>query len=424
MLRMITCLLVGCMIGCGQRPEHNNVATTRRDSARVEIVTNDRRAFDTTTMQWRVDAAPTTSIGGNESDPQQHFEFIFAARRLSDGRVVVATQSELRWFSASGAYLMTSSRAGDGPGEFRYLQTLYRRNGDTLVAADQAGQRVSTFGPDGAFIRESRLDWQRFRSLGRWAECESGLLPDGSRFACAPDSTIPPSATNRANRMVKPGWSSPGPGHLRQLQRTHIIPPSLDRTYRISIVAGIEQFGVPIGRNDATAFASHPFYSRSVLAAGGEPMRIVTMLNPDYRLEVWTPAGQLERVINMNGARRTPTPLERTAARDEVTRRLSRQVDPALLSNAVTQVEVPDSLPAAVDLAISSENEIVVTRDAWLPATTRTLVDVFSGRGAFIGWFQLPPSTRIFEVGSDYVLVARYDEHDVPHVEVYRLHRQ
>jgi hypothetical protein len=319
---------------------------------------------------------------------------------------------------------MTSSRAGDGPGEFRYLQTLHRRDGDTLVAADQFGQRVSTFGPDGAFVRESRLDWQRFRSLGRWAECANGLLPDGSRYACALDSTIPLSATNRASRMVKPGWSSPGAGRLRELRRTHIIPPSLDTAYRIGVVAGIESFGVQIGRSDATAWVSHPFYSSSALAAGGQPMRIVTMLNPNYRLDVWTPQGRLERVINMNGARRAPTPLERTAAREAVTRRLARQVDPALLSNAVSQVEVPDSLPAAVNLVVSGENEIVVTRDAWLPATTRTVVDVFNERGEFVGWFQLPPSTRIFEVGRDFVLVARYDEDDVPHVEVYRLHRK
>jgi len=50
--------------------------------------------------------------------------------------------------------------------------------------------------------------------------------------------------------------------------------------------------------------------------------------------------------------------------------------------------------------------------------------DVFDRSGRWLGELALPPRTRLLDVGRDYLLGVRLDDDDVPHVEVYRLHRQ
>ncbi|MBL0170629.1 MAG: hypothetical protein IPP90_07840 [Gemmatimonadaceae bacterium] len=392
------------------------------DSAGVAIVTNQRPSW-TATSGWHVDSVPITSIGGDDRDIHQQFQYVGAARRLSDGRVVIATANDFRWFDANGKYLMTSSRAGDGPGEFRYLSTLHRAVGDTVIAGDGMGRRVSTFGPDGVFIREQRLDLSRFAALGRWEECASALLPDGSRYTCKSDPTIPATLSNRPSRMVKPGWSSPGPGHLRQLKRTYLVPATLDTAYPMGIVAGIEQFGVRSGTN-GEVFLQHPFYSYSLIASGGHPMRIVSITNPDYRIEIWTPKGTLERVILRTNGRRAPTREERADARAQMLTMHRRMADPVTLARLVDAVPTPDSLPAAVGLVVSDSGEIVVQREGFPAGPRASAFDVFGADGRWLGAFQFAPRTLLIEVGIDYLLTVRLDADDAPHVEVLRLHRR
>ena len=103
-------LIFAAACGANLSPDVASVSVT--DSAGVAIVAN-RRPQWTTTSGWHVESEPVTSIGGDERDTHQHFQYVAAARRLSDGRVVIATESDFRWFDANGKYLMTSGRAGD-----------------------------------------------------------------------------------------------------------------------------------------------------------------------------------------------------------------------------------------------------------------------------------------------------------------------
>jgi hypothetical protein len=401
------------LAGCSQSaPRANAPQFTARDSAGIEVVDNLSSAGAT----WQVDSVPTTAIGSDEGDPHAQFTRIVAAHRLSDRRVAVATDKGVLLFGADGKFVRAVAGAGEGPGEFRDVEGLTRLRGDTLVVADFLGRKVAHFTPDGTLLREEHLDGARFNRLASWGECKTEYLPDGSRLACAVDAAIPKTETNR-----DPPGRDPGPGLLRQLKRMYIVSPTLDTAYKLGVEAGIEQFGVKGPQQ--TMFFMHPFYSWSLVAAGGAPMRVVSMTNPAYVIEVWTPQGKLERIIRRPNGRRAPTPAERTGALATLHKEASRYRDTTGIDAILAAVPMPDSLPAAVALMVSDSGLIFVMREGMLSGQTSTRLDVFDRQGHWLGVLALPPRIRLLEAGADYLLYARFDQDDVPHIEVHRMTR-
>lgn len=64
-----------------------------------------------------------------------------------------------------------------------------------------------------------------------------------------------------------------------------------------------------------------------------------------------------------------------------------------------------------------------MAREGNLSSHTLSLYDVFSATGEWLGEFRLPRRSSISEVGADYMLIVRLDDNDVPHAEVFRLHK-
>ncbi len=89
----------------------------------------------------------------------------------------------------------------------------------------------------------------------------------------------------------------------------------------------------------------------------------------------------------------------------------------------IAAVPTPDSLPAAVAILVDSAGQIMVMREGMRTGQTATLVDVFNPQGHWLGVLHLPRRVRLMEAGSDYLLYARFDEDDVPHIEVHRMSR-
>jgi hypothetical protein len=423
--RSAFCLLSVLSVSCVEgESSADGAPSAGRDSAGVHLVDNGTPVWADGTG-WKVDSVPLTSVGGDDTDLQQQFRSISAALRMANGNVAIAADNELRLFAPDGRYLRTLARQGSGPGEFRSLQDVWRLAGDSLLATQSlagGGMKNVLIGPDGALVREEQPNVDRYRALGPWAECMSLVLPDRSRITCQDDPTIPLSATNRGNTMDARGYASPGPGMLRRLKRQHVLSPSLDTSYRLGITAEPEQFGVLLN-GQYLGFSMHPLYSRSLTAAGGSPLRIVTFMNPGYELQVWTPTGRLETIIRRVGARRATSEQERKDALDEVlTMTRSESQDPALLAQ-MAAIPMPDSLPAAVSLTVAATGEMLVMREGLLPSQRQSLYDVFDRTGAWLGVLRLPRHTRITDVGRDYLLVIRNDDRDGPRAEVLRLYR-
>lgn len=406
---LVTCLTAGAL-GCAAEPATPPNVT--RDSAGLTIVESRAPLWDSSST-WRVPAAPRLVIGPrSESDTARQFTRITGVTRLTSGAIVVldAATTDLRWFDHTGLHLRTVRFRGPGPGELPFAFALIRLPGDTLVV--HGGARPSKalfFSPTGDFVREEVMDEQRFRAAGRWGECPSLILPDKSRLVCQdlPGATpLPPD---------------PGPGALRHFQQFVRISWDANELDTLGRYGGIEQHGLDLGQK-WTFFVVHPFHARSYLAVGGDSLRIASAPNPDYSIELWRPRGGLDRIVRRPGARRAPTERERAGAID-LMRDWNRGADSAQMARIMSDVPVPDSLPAVSGLALSSSGELFVMREGLLRGQDRSAWDVFDREGRFLGALHFPAAFTVREVGPDYILGVRLNEFDVPAIEVYSLQR-
>jgi hypothetical protein len=404
-------LMLGCALACHERP--NVPARVERDSAGIPIVDNAEPIWKPD-GGWVIERQPVLRLDGDVTLGQPRH--VIAVDRLSNGDVVVLLDQEVRWFDRAGHLRRTIARQGDGPGEFRELYDLDVTPGDSVAVYGAGGEaKLAVYTPDGAVAREARIDfsWMSRRGLGACGMVEfAGRLPIG----CRPDSSIAPSTTNRHG-------GDPGPGLVRQLSRVFYLPSGEDTAFALGLDIGIESFGIATGQ--ANRYYTHPLRVSSQMAFGGRAPRIVMAANPEYRVEVWTLRGKLERIITRPQGRRPPTERERI----DVDETMKRWYGPGGIwayprdGDQYRLVPMPDSLPAVLNLAVDDGGNIFVTRDGSLPSDTASTIDVFDSTGRWLGAMSAPPRIKIFAVTDTDIVIRRQDADDVPSVEVYRLHR-
>jgi hypothetical protein len=184
--------------------------------------------------------------------------------------------------------------------------------------------------------------------------------------------------------------------------------------------AGIEQYGIRVSA-ERTLFVIHPFYSRSYLSGAGNPARVAIAFNPAYNVEVWTTDGKLERLIRRPDARRAPSPEEKAAVYSFVERYLDN--DPITVDRVLAEIPEPDSLPAIAGLVMGQDGAVLVQSAGWRESEPQSLFDVYDSTGRWMAEWRLPRQARALAMGTDYILVVRRAENDIPLVEVYRIRR-
>jgi hypothetical protein len=405
---------------CGN-DQGSQTQATIRDSAGVAIVENTGPGWGSETG-WRVSPEPVLRIGsvdaampsvGGPAGPAENFSYVLGATRLSDGTVVVldGQSAEVRWFASDGAHVRTRGGRGGGPGEFRSARGLVRLPGDSVLVQGGRWKQV-LFSPNGDLLRDEATDLDRYRALGMTGECATLTLPDRSVLACQPIPGGPP----------RPGIGGPQPppGLYRSYDRLFLVPWTLDSAVPLGLDGGIESWGMEDGRG-GRVYTVHPFFSSSVVGAGGSPPRIAVAINPHYSIELWTTGGRLDRIVRRTGGRREATEEERAKALEEV--RGSAMSDPAMKNRVLADIQVPDSIPSVYGLNVAPDGSLWVKRDLSSLFGGPSVYDVFDPEGEFLGEIRFPPRFRIHDVGDDYVLGVRTAEYDVPFVEMYSLQR-
>ncbi len=91
-------------------------AVAVRDSAGITIVENSGSV--PTGGGWSIAAEPELVIGTFEGDPEYQLFQVEGALRLPDGRIAIGNtgSGEIRIFDASGVFLRSLGRKGEGPG--------------------------------------------------------------------------------------------------------------------------------------------------------------------------------------------------------------------------------------------------------------------------------------------------------------------
>lgn len=403
----ITILLATTVSACeGDRGAPDADLVTVRDSAGIEIVENLGPIWGAG-EGWTVSPEPNLLLGAVASDdPAFEFSRIAGATRLSDGRIVVVEglTAEIRWFDAEGRHLATRGGRGGGPAEFNAAFSLHRLPGDTILVEDRPRIRHVLFGPDMEFARAETLDQAGLAETGQRAECADMTLPDRSLLLCRPEPGGRPAEQS---------------GHFRSYSRFVRLSWDLTSESRMGLYGGLEQWGVDMG-DGRTRFEIHPFHARTATAAGGDPLRVATALNPEYSVEIWTPDGRLERIVRRPGAERMPTAQDRTEVRERFAQRVPDEV---IRNRFLAEMDEPDTVPPIRRLTLGPGGDLWILRDTQSAPERVAVHDVFNAQGRFLGEVHLPEGTFILEVGEDYLLGLRMDEMGVPFVELYRLER-
>ena len=173
---------------------------------------------------------------------------------------------------------------------------------------------------------------------------------------------------------------------------------------------GTEQpLGLFAGRDGGVLFSLG-----TLTASGASPMSVAIVNNPEYSVEVWSPDGNLRRIIRRHDGRRPPTDREAEAALEMAMR---------LFGPAQPTPETPDLVPAAFGMAVGAQGDVWVRRAPLPGMRDATVFDVFDHEGRFRGEVRFDGYFWLYEVGDDYLLGARLDELDVPHIQLHRLRR-
>jgi hypothetical protein len=127
--------------------------------------------------QWRIDPEPLVAVGDVDAEDPYLFARIAGVELLSDGRIVVADgmSGTIRVFFSDGRFDRQMGGIGDGPGEFRYINSLRVSYPDTILAYDSRALRLTAFLATGELVSTVS-----FTSPDGWPEVYLGTYSDGS----------------------------------------------------------------------------------------------------------------------------------------------------------------------------------------------------------------------------------------------------
>lgn len=376
----IACGLAGALIAAVASVPAAAQAPAVRDSAGIRIVENPSRLE--APVAFTLGARPSFDVGGLESDPDAEFNHRQGYLRgtfLSDGRFAVIDVVRVHFFDATGKRTKIRGREGAGPEEFRYLTSICRTRGDTLVLEDGQNRRVAIMDGNGNFVRTIPQ-----RDLG-----------SPPFDACFDDGTF------LLEHVAGP----------RAALQDHLTRVRLDGS--VADTLGVFPSGFDIVTQSET----------TVLAAGatfyyGDPAT--------NEIRVYDRDGRLRRIV------RSDDPPERISDA-EVERKLAGSI-PATVSPAERKARmdqmraVPHSAtwPAFRGVEVGSDGRL------WMQDYQRTHPSpdgwtAFDSTGRLLGRLVIPspvqrvPPFQVIAFGRDGILVRRWDADQATHLTVYPL---
>jgi hypothetical protein len=405
--RLLASILVALVACSAPKPaEQPRVAV--RDSAGVRIV--ESAAPPPSDSAWSVDDAPVLRIGRAEGAPESQLFEVGPLARLGDGTVVVALASELRFFAADGTWVRTVGRKGEGPGEYRDIESLDRIRGDSLVVWDRGTRRVTWLARDGSFARDVRISQEQGNMVDAAAVLDDGRLVTARHLRILGQSTD--YRRDSLSYALQPGQPS-----------TESVP--------LARLGGQEWHLEAHGR--AVTLMLLPFSRRALAEADRDRVYLAETDRPEIR--VFAPEGTLTELLRLPWTAQTVSPplLDSVADYDhlraqaeaaergytlperpadeyrESTRRLSR---------------VP-TLPALGAVIADGQGDLWVREydPPWRAGTAASRWWVLGPDGTPRTRVSLPPGLDVRCIQGDRVLGVVTDDLGVEYVEEYRIRR-
>ena len=392
---------VAALISCSDGRSANGPPVVRSDSAGIEIVDNRSPAWGEG-EGWTVDPQPLWEVGGADAGPEYALFRVGRAIRFPDGRVAVANgvSRQIRLYDRAGRHLLDIGKDGEGPGEFRRVNRLWRVGGDSIMAFDGTLRRITVFDTEGRLGRTLMLRPQpgTLQAFGMRPFDDGTLLVEG---------VVPP----------EPPRVGLFQGGARKFQRF-----SADGEFLNGIAE--EELAPNMGYlvEGSVTYSRAPFLLRFLPSTGdGEYLHVGSGASPQLRSV--DPEGQPTRIIRW--AEEVPRVDADAIAAYENDIRVGysepglRKLGEAKLEGAI----YPDELPVYQSLLVDAERHVWVERYR-LPWEDERRWWIFDPSGRWLGEPSVPSDLTIREIGSDYILGVRRDEFDVESVAVFRLNRK
>ncbi len=332
---------------------------------------------------WILDPAPVTSVGVLDGAEAEMFGRVFDATLFPDGVIAVldAGADEVRVFSESGEVLSVFGREGDGPGEFRGPFGV-ESFGDTIFLWDFSKAVFMRWTRDGELL--SQVSAEHPRTIH-----EGALLSDGS--------------------LVIPLYeTSETPAEGRYRAQANLI------RYQGSLFQDLGSFPYEEMRVGDRSGEVIPFRSRSLMAAGGDPLRIAVVDDTNVpHVRVYDQNGRLLDTLEVVDLRQRVDAEIWEEALAPSRGRFGRE-NPAF-EQKLRDWGRPEFTPAMSDIAVDDQGRVWV-----IDATGSGLMAYIHEGENVVGRLALPSIDRIFEIKGDRIVVLRRGEYRVESVEMYR----
>ena len=371
-----------------------------QDSAGVELVYSAEPLSLGSDDGWSVSPVPILEVCPDPFDSAAVLHRVVGATVFPDGRVAIANLGDntIRFHEATGELLGKVGGSGQGPGEFRQLRWLVRRQ-DELWAVQILPLPVNVFDLQGNYLRSVSMPpvmGPQFR----------GFLADGSAVATVPYRVSYARSSTDSAAVVRFGPSGTD---------TIVVLPSLRRIAIPGFGAEVQALGphLHVTTGDDLVYAS---------------------FSSDWDVGVWR-EGVLVRRIRRGGAPIPVTREHRAAYRDALLREAgddpgARGAYEMLADNMI----YPDHHPMHSRLLVDSSGFLWVERPQTEPPWSEaidyapvpphpSLWDVFSPEGAWLSTVEYPARFRVLEIGDSYVIGVARDDLDVEAVQVWGLKR-
>ncbi|MFW5951957.1 MAG: 6-bladed beta-propeller [Gemmatimonadota bacterium] len=393
------------LAGCGA--EEGEWRGTVEDSAGVPIVVSTDAGLWGRGGGWTV--AQDLVIGAAEGEPEYQFGQISGMDVGEDGRIYVVDQqaSEVRVFGADGEYLLTIGTAGSGPGELSQgAGPIFVGPGDTVRVPDLAQQRVNVYAPTGEPVGSFPVAMTEGISA-KWME--------------TPDSDL----LQQAMVMQLPGQEDVEPRNLllRRDRTGAVVDTVLDMPVgeTVSFVGGRPSFRI---------FEPEAMWT---IAPDG---RLFFGVNSEYSLQVYSPEGDLERVIRKAVERRPVSDNDEAEYRRIFEGLWRDQGVAAEAMGVLTQgLGFAEHYPAYANLLGGPDGTLWLQRlqtpdDMTEQGGTFDIMDmgsasweVFDREGRFLGVVEMPPRFTPMLFAGDTVYGVLRDDLDVQYVARLRVNR-
>lgn len=380
---------------CGDPGGTDSSPFERTDSAGVTVVRNGAPEWDVS-AKWTVSAEPSLDIGRAEGDPAYELYGVTAALRLDDGRIAVANGrvGEIRFFDAAGRHVATIGAEGEGPGEFRSIDGVWRLGPDSLLAWDRQLARWTVFAADG--------------SLGRVIRPQPGGMNPGS---------LPP--LEDGSLIVTDLWLDIAIGEPRTMYE-HVLRYGADGVL-LDTVGRFPSFtGIATERG---AIFRPIFGPRTMYSAGGDGFWIG--YGTGYEVLGFDERGELRTRITWEGPDRTATGADAEADRQGRAAVIPDEDARRDYAAQLAELPVEERFPAYEILFHDREGctwLMAYRKPGPVAAATRAWT-VIDAAGRWLGDLDLPASLLPLDIGMDYILGVERDELDVEHVRLYALDR-